>query len=161
MVNRKLLFLVVELAEQYASRINSSKIPVDIDVLPALFHDMQIEVRMVPLKSMHGAVWGLKDAWVIHLNNKDSSARRRFTFFHEIFHVLAHCNGEPVFKKMNNSQDSVFNEMLADYFAGIIVLPRAMLIKKWREIKDIRKMASVFDVPETVMYCGLKWMKLI
>ncbi len=161
MVNDKLFVLITKLAEKWAKKLSSSVLPVPVDVIPDICHSQPVEIRLVPLNSAHGAVWRLKDAWVIHLNSKDSSARRRFTLFHEVFHILAHCNSEPVFKKIYNRRNGDFNEMLADFFSGMIILPYEMMRKKWQEIKDVKKMAAVFDVPETVMYCGLKWTKLI
>jgi Zn-dependent peptidase ImmA (M78 family) len=161
MANTELLMLVEKLAEKQAEKITNKAIPVPMDVFADILAGKTVEIRLVPLKSMHGAVWSLNDAWVIHLNSKDSTARQRFTLFHEVFHILAHCNAEPVFKKSQSQRAGDFNEMLADFFSGMIVLPAEMMRENWQEIKDTGKMAALFDVPETVMYCGLKWMKLM
>ena|SRR4030067_600371 len=153
--------LVRKLAHSYTKIIGLKEIPVETDIVNVC-DNQPIEVRLVPLKSAHGAVWRLqKDGWVIHLNSRDSSARRRYTLFHELFHILAHCNASPVFKKSPSQKEGAFNELLADHFASIMIIPEEMLLKKWREVKDLKKLATIFDVPETVMYCGLKHLKLI
>ncbi len=154
--------LIGKLAQSYMEKVSVKEIPVDADIIKKLRLDQSVEVRLVPLKSAHGAVWRLqKDGWVVHLNSKDSSARRRFTLFHELFHILAHCNASPVFKKSPFQREGAFNELLADYFSALMIVPKDQLVKKWAEMKDIREIAASFDVPETVMYCGLKHLKLI
>jgi Zn-dependent peptidase ImmA (M78 family) len=154
--------LVRKLAHSYTKKIGIKEIPVETDVFQNDCFSQPVEVRLVPLKSAHGAVWRLKkDGWVIHLNSKDSYARRRFTLYHELFHILAHCNASPVFKKSPSQNEGAFNELLADHFAAIMIMPEDQLRKRWVEVKDIKKMAVVFDVPEPVIYCGLKYLKLI
>jgi len=154
--------LIRKLAHSYTEKIGLKEIPVETGIIQNIYDNQPIEVRLVPLKSAHGAVWRLqKDGWVIHLNSKDSSARRRFTLFHELFHVLAHCNASPVFKKASSQKEGAFNELLADQFSGVMIMPKEILLKKWAEVKDIKIMAAIFDVPEPVMYCGLKYSKLI
>ena len=162
MVSSRIFKLVMNLAHSITEKIGLKKIPVEIDIIQNIYFDQPVEVRLVPLKSAHGAVWRLMhDGWVIHLNSKDPSARRRFTLFHELFHILAHCNASPVFKKTPYQREGAFNELLADHFAAIMIMPEDQLRKRWVEVKDIKIMAAVFDVPEPVMYCGLKFLKLI
>jgi Zn-dependent peptidase ImmA (M78 family) len=159
--SNRLSVLVRKLAWSYTKKIGIHELPVPIDSISKVCLNQPVEVRLVPLKSAHGAVWRLKDGWVIHLNSKDSFARRRFTLYHELFHILAHCNAGPVFKKSPSRREGVFNELLADHFSAIIIMPEEMILKKWAEVKDLRKMAAIFDVPETVAYCGLKYLRLI
>jgi Zn-dependent peptidase ImmA (M78 family) len=161
MASSRIFGLVKKLAWSYTKKIGNHELPVPIDTIIIVYSSQPVEVRLVPLKSAHGAVWRLKDGWIIHLNNKDSSARRRFTIYHELFHILAHCNASPVFKKSPSRREGIFNELLADHFSAIMVMPEEMILKKWKEVKDLRKMAAIFDVPETVAYCGLKYLKLM
>ena len=153
--------LLRKLAQSYTEKNGIKEIPVPVDIINRVFSDQSVEVRLVPLKSAHGAIWRLKDAWVIHLNSKDTSARRRFTLYHELFHILTHCNATPIFKKVPSQKGGSFNELLADHFSAVMIIPVEMMRKKWPEVKDIKKMAAIFDVPEPVMYCGLKHSRLI
>jgi len=50
--------------------------------------------------------------------------------------------------------------MLADYFAGCILMPKAWVEKKWAEVKDVRRMAEIFQVTELAMWIRLKTMGL-
>jgi len=61
----------------------------------------------------------------------------------------------PVFRKRGTKGGS-FNELLADYFAICILMP-----KKWAEVKDLDRMAEIFDVPKAVMCIRLKRLGLI
>lgn len=154
--------LVKKLAQSYSDKAGVETIPVSTKIIKSVSFDQPIEVRLVPLKSAHGAVWQLnRDGWVIHLNSKDPPARRRFTLFHELFHILAHCNASPVFKKIPCQKEGSFNELLADHFSAVMLMPENQVRKRWVEVKDIRRMAVIFDVPEPVMYCGLKHLRLI
>jgi Zn-dependent peptidase ImmA (M78 family) len=161
MVNSKIFALIRKLAQSYTEKIGTKEIPVPVDIINRVCSYQSVEVRLVPLKSAHGAVWRLNDGWVIHLNNKDSSARRRFTLYHEVFHILAHCCATPIFKKAPSQKGGSFNELLADHFSAVMIMPEEIMREKWAETKDISKLAAIFDVPEPAMYCGLKYLKLI
>ena len=160
-VNDKIYLLVAKLANKWSKQSCFSSFPVPVKVILDICPDQPVEVRLLSLKSAHGAVWRLSDAWVIHLNSNDSPARRRFTLYHEVFHIIAYCSGIIMSKKGRDSHNGDFNEMLADFFADKMILPYATMRKKWQKIQNVKEMAVVFDVPETVMYCGLKWYNLM
>jgi len=153
--------LVSKLANRYQVEAGIDHLPVPVNLITHAYDNSPIEVRHVPLKAYHGAVWRLSDCWLIHLNSNDTPARQRFTLYHEIFHILAHCKATPVFKKTSCSHKGTFNELLADHFAAIILLPEKWLKEKWTEVKDVSQMAAIFDVPKPVMYLGLKAMHLV
>ena len=117
------------------------------------------ELRVLPLRTHHGAIWHLKEGWVIQLNDGETSADNRFTLFHEAFHILAHCSTTPVFRKRGAIQGS-FNELLADAFAASILAPTEWVKEKWAEVRDLDRMAKIFDVPKPVMCVRLKYLGL-
>lgn len=53
-----------------------------------------------------------------------------------------------------------FNELLADYFAGAILMPREWVKEKWAEVEDMDRMAKIFDVPKALMWLRLREMGL-
>ena len=120
-----------------------------------------IEVRELPFKAHHGAIWRLNDCWVMQLNSNDTPARKRFTLYHEIFHILAHCKATPVFKKTSSSPEGSFNELLADYFALCILMPREWVIERWAEVRDLNRMAEIFVVPKSAICIRLRQLGLI
>ena len=120
-----------------------------------------VEVRMVPLKTHSGALWRLNDEWIIYLSSNDPPSRQRFTLFHEVFHILAHkAIPTPIFSKRGVEQGS-FNELMADYFASCVLMPKKQVCEKWAVVKDLDKMAEIFAVPKAAMWFRLKLMGLL
>ena len=160
-VKRSRIFdLVIKLAQKYRNKNWDKTLPVPDNLIPQDSNKLPIEIRHVPLKANHGAVWKLVDGWLIHLNSKDTPARQCFTLYHEIFHILSHCQGNIAFKK-SEDDEVYFNEFLADHFSASILLPYESVVEKWPEIRDINEMAHVFNVPGPVMYGALKIKGLI
>lgn len=54
-----------------------------------------------------------------------------------------------------------FNELLADYFAICILMPRQWVREKWAEVKHLNRMVEIFDVPKPAMYIRLKQLGLV
>jgi len=155
------VFQLVELlARKYLKmgKIRCTPVPTGLVALADEQHT--IETRLLPLKAHHGAIWYLREGWVIQLKGDDTSASKRFTLFHEVFHILAHCQTTPVFRKRGTIQGS-FNELLADYFAACILMPREWVKEKWAEVKNLDRMAEIFDVPKPAMCIRLRQLGLV
>lgn len=153
--------LVRSLAKRYLVETGIDRPPIPTDLVTQADDNLPIEVRQVSLKAHHGAVWRLSDCWIVQLNADDAPDRQRFTLYHEIFHIMAHCKANPVFKKESCHQEGSFNELLADHFAGVILTPFEWVRKIWPEVKDISQMAATFNVPKPVMWFALKHLRLI
>jgi len=157
----KIFKLVRRLAVRYQVEAGVDRLPVPANLITQAGDNLPIEVRQVPLKAHHGAIWRLSDCWLVQLNRNDTTARKRFTLYHEIFHILAHCRAIPVFKKTSSSPEGSFNELLADHFAAIILMPEKKVKEKWAEVKDINQMAAIFDVPKPIVWFALKHLSLV
>ena len=131
--------LVKRLAVRYRTEAGIDRLPVPADLITHGGDGRPIEVQELPLKAYHGAIWRLNDCWVVQLNSNDTPARKRFTRYHEIFHILAHCKATPVFKKVLCNR----------------------VKERWAEVKDINQMATIFDAPESVVWCALKYQSLV
>jgi len=152
--------LVEKLALQYLEKGTVSYPPVPTDLISLIDEQRDIEIRPIPLKTYHGAIWQLPDGWVIHLNVNDTNERKRFTLFHEAFHILAHRKATPVFKRRGGTKGS-FNEAMADCFATCILMPETWVRKAWADVKDLSRMAEIFQVPIQVVCVRLKWLGLL
>lgn len=152
--------LVETLADTYLKIGNVRCPPVSTELVMLFDQQHTIEVRQLPLKAYHGAIWHHNNEWVIQLKDSDAPATNRFTLFHEAFHILAHCRTSPVFRK-RGSIVGTFNELLADYFATCMLMPREWVVKKWAEVKDLDRMAKVFAVPKSAMCIRLRLLGLI
>jgi len=154
------MFKLVEmLAQRYLKGGRFGCPPVPTELLSLADKQHTIEARLLPLKVYHGAIWRLREGWVIQVKD-DISASKRFTLFHEAFHILAHCGTTPVFRKRGTTQGS-FNELLADHFATCILMPREWVKEKWAEVEDLGRMAEIFDAPKSAMCIRLKYLGLI
>ncbi len=155
------IFRMVEmLAQRYLKKGGVHCPPVPSEIVSLVDEKHPIETRPLPLKAYYGAIWRLSDSWIIQIRNDETPATQRFTLFHEAFHILAHCRTTPVFRKRGSLQGS-FNELLADYFAACILMPREWVKEKWSEVKDLDRMAEIFDVPKSAMCIRLKRQGLI
>ena len=155
------IFQLIEiLANKYIKQAKLTQPPVITELIKQFDISPRIEVRPLPLKAYHGAIWHLEDGWVIHINNRDEPVTQRLTLFHEVFHILAHSRAIPVFKK-RGFKDGLFNEMLADYFAGCLLMPKGWVKEKWAEINDLKQIAEIFQVTEVSMWIRLKTPGLI
>jgi Zn-dependent peptidase ImmA (M78 family) len=157
----RIFWLVRKLANKFQEEARIDRPPVPNNLITHAADNLPIEVRQIPLKAYRGAVWKLSDCWVVQLNSNNSPARQRFTLFHEIFHILAHNKATPVFKKVGCGQKGSFNEILADHFSGACLLPEEWVKKTWPEVKDVRRMATIFVVPKPIVWFTLKHMNLI
>jgi len=152
--------IVEELAQGLLKKGNVHGPPAPNWLVSLVDEHNPIEIHLLPLKAFHGAIWRLKDRWIVQLNKNDPSAVRRFSLFHEAFHILAHSNTTPVFSKRGALRGS-FNERLATYFSTCILIPNKWLKEKWAEVHDLDKMAELFDVPKPTMCIRLKRLGLI
>jgi len=156
----RLCQLVEKLAQKYLRKANVRCPPVSTEFVTLFDQKHTIEIRQLPLKAYHGAIWYHKDGWVIQVNDSDAAPTMRFTIFHEAFHILAHGRTTPVFRKRGSVLGS-FNEWLADYFAFCTLMPREWIVKKWAEVKDVSQMAKIFAVPRSAMCIRLRQLGLI
>ena len=156
----KLSQLVERLAGTYLKMGNVRCPPVSTGLVRLIDRQYGVEVRQLPLKAYHGAIWRQKDGWVIQVKDSDATPTMRFTVFHEAFHILAHCRATPVFRKRGSIVGS-FNELLADYFAVCMLMPREWVAEKWAGVKDLDRMAEIFVVPKSAMCIRLRQVGLI
>ena len=154
--------LVEKLAQSLLKKRRIRWLPVPAELVSLADEAHPVEVRLVPLKSYRGALWYLDDTWIIQLNADDSLARKRFTLFHEAFHIIAHCHctNVPVFRKSGQKRGA-FNELLAEYFASCILMPGEWIEKKWAGVKDLDRMAETFGVTKPATWFRLKTLHLI
>ncbi len=152
--------MVEMLTEKYLKENRIDCLPVPTELALKIEDKSPVEVRMVPLRVYHGAMWCLKDGTVIQIKDDDTPAEKRFTLFHELFHVLCQRKGVPVFRK-TGARRGVFNELLASSFAAFMLMPEGRVTEKWAEVKDLDKMAEIFEVSKPTMCMRLKYLGFI
>lgn len=117
--------------------------------------DTCVTISSLPLKSLHGAVWCLKDEILIFTNKSESSAAKRTAIFHEIFHAMCFYYGG-VNVGNNQGLRGTFMEMLAGYFSLCLLLPVQLVVNTWSATHDIETMANTFQVTPHIITLRLK-----
>ena len=123
--------------------------PVPSEAITLFDQTRKIELRLVPLKFHHGAVWLVGQDWVIQLNDRETPSERRHTVFREAFHIACR-NNSLAFKKIG-PEDRPFRELIADHFATCFLMPKEWVEDRWPVVQDVRTMAGIFDVPNSAM----------
>ena len=152
--------MVEMLAQNYLKKGGICYPPVPSELVSVIADKQSVEVRLVPITNYHGAIWRIKEGWVIQLKESDPPDEQRLTLFHETFHMVAHIKSTPVFSRRGHVP-APFNEMLASYFAVCILMPGKWIKEEWAELRDIKKTAEIFGVPQRTVVFRLKRLGLI
>ncbi len=159
-----ILKMVEMLANQFINKGEVHCPPVPVELVSLADEQHPIEIRSLPLKAYHGAVWGLGDKWIIQLKQSDTSSSKRFTTFHEVFHIISHRKthgGKGLFAMGSPARGGVFSDVLADYFAACILMPRKWITERWMETHDFEKIARTFDVPISSLRARVRLIGLV
>ena len=152
--------LVERLAKKFVKMGGIHSPPLPIELISLADEQHLVEARLVPLRVYHGATWFLEDRWIIQLKADDAPTAKRFTLFHEAFHILVCCRATPMFKT-RGIKEGFFNELLAEHFAYCILMPKEWVKEKWAEVKDLGRMAKIFGVSKLAIRLRLKHLGLI
>lgn len=158
--NGRMFKLIQQLTYKYHNQAGIKHPPVPSDLITKSEDNLPIEVGQLPMVFHHGAVLKLTNCWLILLNSDDSPARHRFTLYHEIFHILAYEKGTQVSKNTPNCQKGAFNEILADHFAGTMLMPRNMIKPTWDKVRDVDRMAALFGIPKPLVLAAARYWNL-
>jgi hypothetical protein len=150
---------VERLASDYLTGAGVPGPPVPSELIGVFDESRKVEVRLVPLKALHGVVWLVRRGWIIQLNSRDSRRVRRYSLFHEAFHIACRITC-PACDKVEVRRTS-FNEVLADYFAACFLMPKEWVEEYWPRVRDVRAMAGRFDVPLRQMRRRLNQLNLL
>jgi hypothetical protein len=150
---------VEKLASEYLAGAKVSGPPVPSELIGIFDDSKRVEVRLVTLKVVHGVVWQLEQEWIIQLNARDPRRVRRYSMFHEAFHI-AHRITYPAFNRAVVRRAS-FSEVLADHFATCFLMPKGWVEEYWPRLQDVRAMADRFDVPTSQMRRRLNQLSLL
>lgn len=133
--------------------------PIPIGLASQLI-DSEVIITELPLKTVHGALWQLKNETIIITNSNDCVHEHRITIFHELFHAMS---TESIDSENAKQQDisGDFVELLAGYFAACILMPKEFIIREWEKTKSIDRMAEIFQVTKPILYLRLKRLALV
>ncbi|HTE22832.1 MAG TPA: ImmA/IrrE family metallo-endopeptidase [Candidatus Limnocylindria bacterium] len=97
----------------------------------------------------------------IYINKNIPANRKVFTLAHELGHHFLHKGRKLRLDTLDyskNDQDTK-EESEANYFAGSLLVPRDLLLKKIKEGLSVEKLSEYFKVSTPVIQNRLKWIK--
>lgn len=87
----------------------------------------------------------------ILINEKLPYGAKRFTAFHEFYHLL---HGKPGYSK--DTSQGRDEDAKAEFFAACLLMPARWFRKYWEQVQDIDKMAEIFGVSRKAAEVRLK-----
>lgn len=115
-------------------------------------------------------------AYRIVVNSNESRRRQRFTAAHELAHYLLHGDLLDDRGKLNRHVDILFgegaatnppepfapfHEVQANRYAADLLMPDELVRQKFAELRDIQRVADLFDVSRRAMEIRLETIGLI
>jgi Zn-dependent peptidase ImmA (M78 family) len=145
--------------------------PVDME---AIFSALGVGFEKAWMDSASGSISRNGDRFIVSVNALESDNRQRFTAAHELAHYLFHRDlmgdGERMHRHVDNlynggqtSGDVIFkreHEVQANRVAAQIIMPKALVEKKFAENADAGALAFDFGVSKAAMEIRLKTLGL-
>lgn len=111
---------------------------------------------------------GNKEIWHCLINQNDPLTRQRFSFFHEIGHLLYDAPGGQMLFTENCTQPQTFTERRANHFAAEILMPEKLVRENWFRTKGIENiedriliLSARFNVSKSAMKYRLQDLGII
>src|SRR5689334_20468426 len=99
--------------------------PVPVRIIQDVFKGATIDVVAFHEEAL-GFTYPSGDSWHVLINDNLSPTAKRFTAFHEFYHML---NSNPGFCK--STTEGSFEEQKANYFSSCILMPARWVRKYW------------------------------
>jgi hypothetical protein len=155
-------------AEQQATRLltlqHIRSVPVDLNRLMDLPRLKVVSQPRHVMPTLAGFTEWRDGQYVVVINRTNSLYRRRFTFGHELKHVIDWTLRKTVYARLGSDPDKRDRhvERIADYFAACLLMPRPWLKRHWYQgYQDIEALAQMYGVSTEAMTIRLKYLGLI
>ena len=107
-----------------------------------------------------GATKWIKPRWIVLLNGLEPVTRQKFSLAHELKHIVDH----PRLRSLpptNHPQAHYETELLCDYFAGCLLMPRSWVKKAYGDgVQNVTHLAELFQVSTRAMTVRLSQLGL-
>ena len=150
-------------AERQANRLLKAAGVVGPPSPLALFESIdRVKLDIWPNSPVSGSCHWTGQTWMILVNGKEPSYRRRFTAFHELKHAIDHPEVETLYAGMKGTKDKPAPELICDHFAACVLMPKIFIRRAWTMgLTDVSVLADLFDVSPTAMRHRLTWLGLL
>jgi Zn-dependent peptidase ImmA (M78 family) len=139
----------------------TSSVRGNVDLI-SLSKELGLAVKYAPFLDAAKGVSGVikySDPPTIYIKKSLNMERQRFTLAHEIGHYVLHKKEGVDFRvdNLDYSEEDTIQETEANYFAGVLLLPRNILLKAKENGLSKGAIAKIFGVSETVVDVRLRW----
>lgn len=101
---------------------------------------------------MSGSAHWTKGTWLIVVNGSESTARQRFSLFHELKHVLDHQHIAYLYPALGHQRANERAEQMADYFAACVLMPKRWVKRDYgKRIQEPRELARRYGTSQMAM----------
>ena len=122
----------------------------------------KIEVRRMRPWPVSGCTDWAKSTWAIVLNAAEPYVRQRFSLAHEFKHILDHRFIEVIYPDLPHMDSQRRGEVVCDYFAGCLLVPRKWLRAAWTSgVQTEPELARMFNVSREAIHTRLSQTGLI
>jgi hypothetical protein len=148
-------------------RLRAKALTADIN-LAWLLNQQTVPVNLVPSHEL-GEESGLTTNAIsgkleIYLNRSEPAQRQRFSLLHEFKHVLDFADADRLHAALGTGNAKVQAdqiELIANEFAGQVLMPKRLVVSSWLKTKDLALTASLFNVSAEAMRTRLTKLGLI
>jgi hypothetical protein len=132
------------------------------DLIETAFHE-EIDLRFQPLKSLEGMYSRQQDGTgIIIVSSERPNGRRRYTCAHELgHHLFKHQLSLDELAEEHRASRKEPREVLADLFAGFLLMPKLALLRAARERGIDLGSPSAEDIYRLASYFGVGFMTLL
>jgi predicted transcriptional regulator len=155
-------------SEQQAARLLSAmhirSVPVDLNRLADL---PRLKVMSQPrhvMPTLAGFTEWRDGQYVVVINRTNNLYRRRFTFAHELKHVIDWTARKTAYGRLGGDEARRDRqiERICDYFAACLLMPRPAIKRHWYQgYQDIEALAQLYGVSLEAMTIRLKYLGLV
>ncbi len=112
----------------------------------------KIEVKRMSPWPVSGATDWVRCTWVIILNAAEPITRQRFSLAHEFKHIIDHRFINVLYPATAGMDSHRRAEMVCDYFAGCLLMPRPWLKRAWASgMQDLARLAEHFGTSQAAV----------
>ena len=150
-------FESLRIAELQAARLLSMSGITEAPVPNSVITDIPkiLLKRMIPCPVSGATDWS-KGTWVIVINGSEPIVRQRFTLAHEFKHILDYRYIDIAYPTTPALSHRQRTEVVCDYFAGCLLVPRPWLKKAWGNgIQRLPDLAGHFGVSQAAIQTRL------
>lgn len=119
--------------------------PVPSNLIALCDASRPVVVKERDIGVVKGAVKNVDGKWVILVNSRLCNGAKRFSLFHEGYHILARIGAVP------QRGPREYAEWLADAFAARILMPHWWVVEAAKKANDLNQICAWFRVSQAAM----------